>query len=47
MVVIDTSFEKLQKLLKGKLTIEGLEQTLAEMGLELDEVDGDEIKIEN
>ncbi len=46
MVIVDTSFKKVQGLLKGDITIEELEQTLADMGFELDEVDGDEIKIE-
>jgi len=46
MVIVDTSFKRLQELLKKEISLEELEQTLADMGMELDEVDGDEIKIE-
>lgn len=46
MVVVDTSFKRMQELIKEKITIEELEEVLSNMGMELDEVDGDEIKIE-
>ena len=46
MVIVDTSFKKMQSLLKGNISIEELEKTLADMGMELDCVEGDEIKVE-
>ncbi len=46
MVIVDASFERLNGLLKKEISLEELEETLANMGLELDETDGDEIKIE-
>jgi phenylalanyl-tRNA synthetase beta chain len=46
MVVVDTSFKRLQTLTKGDLTLDILDKTLANMGMELDNVEGDEIKIE-
>jgi phenylalanyl-tRNA synthetase beta chain len=46
MVIIDTSFKLIQELVKEKISIEDLEETLANMGFELDEVEGNNIKIE-
>jgi phenylalanyl-tRNA synthetase beta chain len=46
MVIVDTSFKLIQELVKEKISIEDLENTLADMGFELDEVEGDNIKIE-
>ncbi|MBT4651341.1 phenylalanine--tRNA ligase subunit beta [Candidatus Woesearchaeota archaeon] len=46
MVIVDTSFKKLQGLVKKKISLEELEETLVDLGMELDEVEGDEIKIE-
>jgi phenylalanyl-tRNA synthetase beta chain len=46
MVIVDTKFSEMQELIQGDLTIEKLEQVLADMGMELDDVNGDEIKIE-
>jgi phenylalanyl-tRNA synthetase beta chain len=46
MVIVDTKLSRLNKLLKKKITIKQLDQCLADMGMELDEINGDEIKIE-
>jgi phenylalanyl-tRNA synthetase beta chain len=46
MVIVDTSFKKIKSLVNGKLSIKELEETLADMGMELDEIEDDEIKIE-
>lgn len=46
MVVIDTSFQKLNSLLKKSITLKELEDVLADMGMELDDSQGDEIKVE-
>ena len=46
MVIIDTTFSRMQELIKKKITVNQLEQTLADMGMELDDVQGNDIKIE-
>ncbi|NQV91934.1 phenylalanine--tRNA ligase subunit beta [Candidatus Woesearchaeota archaeon] len=46
MVIVDTTFSRMQKLVKKELTLEELEQVLADMGMELDDVEQDIIKIE-
>ncbi|PIN88082.1 phenylalanine--tRNA ligase subunit beta [Candidatus Woesearchaeota archaeon CG10_big_fil_rev_8_21_14_0_10_32_24] len=46
MVIVDTTFSRMQELVKKELTIEELEEVLADIGMELDEVNGDIIKIE-
>ncbi len=46
MVIVDTTFSRMQELVKKELTIEELEQVLADMGMELDDVEEDIIKIE-
>jgi len=46
MVIVDTNFKRLQELVKKKISLKELDQTLTDIGMELDEVNGDEIKIE-
>ncbi|MBT4539826.1 phenylalanine--tRNA ligase subunit beta [Candidatus Woesearchaeota archaeon] len=46
MVIIDTTFSTIQNLTTNDLTINELEEILANMGMELDDVSGDNIKIE-
>ncbi|MBU0470465.1 MAG: phenylalanine--tRNA ligase subunit beta [Nanoarchaeota archaeon] len=46
MVIVDTSFKRIQELIKEKISIEELGQVLSDLGMELDNVEGDEIKIE-
>nr|MBT4247612.1 phenylalanine--tRNA ligase subunit beta [Candidatus Woesearchaeota archaeon] len=46
MVIVDTTFSRMKELVKKELTIEELEQVLADMGMELDDVEEDIIKIE-
>ena len=46
MVIVDTTFSEMQELIKDNITIEELDQILADMGMELDDVNEDEIKIE-
>ena len=46
MVIVDTSFKKLNSLLKKKISLAELELVLADMGMELDDHEGDEIKVE-
>lgn len=46
MVVVDTSFQHLQHLLKKKISLPEMEEVLADMGMELESVEGDDIKIE-
>jgi phenylalanyl-tRNA synthetase beta chain len=46
MVIVDTNFKRLQELIKAKISLKELDQILADIGMELDEVDGDEVKIE-
>lgn len=46
MVTLDTSFKRLNKLTGRKLSIKQLEDTLIDMGFELDDIQGDDIKID-
>lgn len=46
MVMLETNFKTLQKLIGKKLNIEEFEEALFNLGMELDEQKGDEIKIE-
>jgi phenylalanyl-tRNA synthetase beta chain len=46
MVIVDTSFKKLNSLLKKKISLAELEIVLADMGMELDDHEGNEIKVE-
>ncbi len=46
MVIVDTTFTRIQELIKKDITLEELEQVLADMGLELDDVVEDQIKVE-
>tara|TARA_Y100000310_G_scaffold324914_1_gene387527 strand:+ start:36648 stop:38300 length:1653 start_codon:yes stop_codon:yes gene_type:complete len=46
MVIVDTSFMELQEMVDADLSLEELEQVLSDMGMELDDVNGDEIKVE-
>lgn len=46
MVIVDTSFNRLQGRIKQKITLEEIRHVLDDMGMELAEAEGDEIKIE-
>lgn len=46
MVMLDTNFKTIQKLVGKKFSIEEFEDALFNLGMELDEQKGDEIKIE-
>lgn len=46
MVTLDTEFSTIQKLVGKKLSLKELEEVLFDLGMELDEVEGDNIKID-
>ena len=46
MVIVDTTFSRIKSLTTEDLTIKQLEETLSNLGMELDDVKGDEIKVE-
>ena len=46
MVTLDTTFTYVQSLLQKKISIDELEDILFDIGFELDEVEGDEIKVD-
>ncbi|MBW6451327.1 MAG: phenylalanine--tRNA ligase subunit beta [DPANN group archaeon] len=46
MVTLDTQLSKIQKLLGKNITTKELEENLFNLGMELDDIDGDELKID-
>jgi phenylalanyl-tRNA synthetase beta chain len=46
MVIVETKLSKLKKLVDKNLTVKQLETLLADMGMQLDEVDSDNLKVE-
>lgn len=46
MTIVETTLSRIQELVKKKISLKELEETLSDMGMELNAANGDEIKVE-